>query len=180
MSGSSLVNSKACRLTLLQLTLIFLSRRGVNSPDINLMVLHPDHVHVPLPPSPEALPKSHKRYGYIARFDAHPYLYKLERTWTPLQEEIVPYLELRGLIAKTRKKIFKSWYGVIRLPGLNEQEWQNADTRLQAIRNKQGDYRRLNIQYVHLPATSNHLLNQISAWFHRNPAEPLSYNLRGM
>ncbi|KAF9452916.1 hypothetical protein P691DRAFT_771849 [Macrolepiota fuliginosa MF-IS2] len=121
-------------------------RRGVVSNDITLLLLQADHVDPPLPPRDHLL-KALTSFAYPSQFKTPQYPARVKRTSTPLQE-ILPLLEDEGLVSTNGKKTFKSWNGVIRLPGLNEQEWQDRGSRLQAIRDKRGDYRSLIIHLI--------------------------------
>lgn len=126
------------------------SRRDVVSPIIRLIVAHPDHIHVPLPPPLSTVQKSHKVQGYVPTFESVGHnkkaKKKVERPWTPLQSTIIPLLTSRGLIAANSKKLPKSWKGLIRVPGLIEQEWQDVLSRNQAIKNKEGEFCWMKIQ----------------------------------
>ncbi|KAF8967190.1 hypothetical protein BDZ97DRAFT_1903577 [Flammula alnicola] len=133
-------------------------RRGIdNFPDIQVMILHPDFVHVPLPtepppgsPSPQkdAAPKPRKRRKN--RDDE-------ERT-NLLHGDVVPLLQERGLISDTFTSDFTSWQGIIRLPG-RHREWGARPDRISAIKNMDGHFRKMSLHIVPQKSLGSALLS---------------------
>ncbi|KAF7298791.1 DNA polymerase [Mycena indigotica] len=109
-------------------------RRGSqDSSDIDLIILHPDHVHVPFPQTAQkrgAPPKS-----------ARPLL----------KTNFLPPLTDRGLLAATLSAGDLKWQGIVRIPEAvtsnsdRSMQWQR---RLAAIKAGEGSYRRLDINMV--------------------------------
>ncbi|KAJ6504614.1 hypothetical protein C8R47DRAFT_1102923 [Mycena vitilis] len=118
-------------------------RRGApSSSDIDLIVLHPDHVHVPFPtifpPHIEIPPGTPKRKN---------------GTRPPsVLEDAIMLLESRGIIAATLKNGDLKWHGMALLPdpelAIKDDQLAERKRRLDAIEKGEGVYRRLDINLV--------------------------------
>ncbi|PPQ92859.1 hypothetical protein CVT25_004347 [Psilocybe cyanescens] len=124
-----------------EVTLVGDYRRGIMTfPEIRIMVTHPDFVHLPLPPIPsldENMPSTKRPRGK-KRSDANPNL---------LHTAVIPILQQRGLIAETFSSNYRSWEGMIRLPG-PQGEWGSRSDRMTAINNVEGLYRKMKIDII--------------------------------
>ncbi|KAJ6584049.1 hypothetical protein DFH09DRAFT_1075657 [Mycena vulgaris] len=117
-------------------------RRGApSSSDIDLIILHPDHVHVPVPvgtPSKISSSTPRKRSAALPA--------------SLLQVEVVSALQTRGLLAAALSSGDLKWQGVVLLPDSDSPtkadqigEWQR---RLAAIESGEGTYRRMDLNMV--------------------------------
>lgn len=125
-------------------TYAIISRRGMEMfQEINVIVSHPDFVHVPLPldPPPHIPAKSKttiKKKSGRRRKDE-------DIRTNLLHTDILPVLQQQGLISETLSSRFISWQGVIRLPG-PETSWGSRIHRISAVENNDGEYRKMSIQ----------------------------------
>lgn len=120
---------------------LILSRRGApNSSDIDLIILHPDHVHVPFPAIP----------SHIERPSGTPKRQNGARSPSFLQAEVVPILESRGIIAATLSGGDLKWQGVVLLPdpdsAIKDDQVAERKRRLTAIEKSDGVYRRADLK----------------------------------
>ncbi|KAJ6585344.1 hypothetical protein B0H19DRAFT_1109284 [Mycena capillaripes] len=124
---------------------LILSRRGApNSSDIDLLILHPDHVHVPfptvLPGNIKPPPGTRKRKGGTR---PPPSL---------LQLDVIAILESRGIIAATLSSGELKWQGMVLLPdpdaAIKDDQLAERKRRMDAIDNGEGVYRRMDISLV--------------------------------
>ncbi|KAJ7079734.1 hypothetical protein B0H15DRAFT_857858 [Mycena belliarum] len=120
-------------------------RRGApSSSDIDLILLHPEHVHVPVPtgpPSKISNTPSRKRNGALPA--------------SLLQAEVVPSLQARGLLAAEISSGALKWQGIVLVPDSDAdapstQMDQIAvrQRRLGAIERGEGAYRRMDLNLV--------------------------------
>ena len=127
-------------------TCLLISRRGaVTSSDIDIVLFHPSHVHVPTPASlnPKAV---HGRYGTPFRAT---YPSASARASSPLLQDVVRPLEDRGLLAATLSSGPRKWQGVARLPErVGGRLWEERSLRLLQIQRTEGVYRRIDIKCV--------------------------------
>ncbi|KAF8158184.1 hypothetical protein B0H34DRAFT_859014 [Crassisporium funariophilum] len=123
-------------------------RRGASSSEkIELMVSHPDFVHLPLPngtsrylsaiPKSKAGPKPYQRKN--TKMDA-----KQENF---LHERVIPLLHQRGLMVQDTRQSKSVWQGIARLPG-SPAGWESSRERVEAIRLIQGQYRAMTVHMV--------------------------------
>ncbi|KAJ7256795.1 hypothetical protein B0H12DRAFT_483942 [Mycena haematopus] len=119
-------------------------RRGApDSSDIDLIILHPDHVHVPFPtifPSHvKALPGTRKKQNGT-------------RPPSFLHDDIVPILQSRGIIAATLSSGDLRWQGIVLLPdpdsAIKDDQLAEHKRRATAIENGHGVYHRADINLV--------------------------------
>ncbi|KAJ7701481.1 hypothetical protein B0H17DRAFT_1195267 [Mycena rosella] len=116
-------------------------RRGAaTSSDIDLIVLHPDHVHVPVPIGTPAKISSatRKRNGALP-----PSL---------MQTEVGPALLTRGLLAAALSNGDLKWQGIVLLPEsdspVTTDQIGERQRRIAAIENVEGTYRRMDLNLV--------------------------------
>ncbi|RDB14743.1 putative DNA polymerase family X [Hypsizygus marmoreus] len=108
---------------------------------IYILLLHPDHVHIPVPSvSPPHLQKD----GYQPK----PYISLKMRKEGPLLA-IIRLLKVRGLIASDGFNISLNWHGVIRMPDKDGTgSWLPRWERTTGIAAGTGDYRRLYLNFA--------------------------------
>ncbi|KAJ7780718.1 hypothetical protein DFH07DRAFT_793172 [Mycena maculata] len=113
-------------------------RRGAaTSSDIDLIILHPDHVHVPVPlgtPSKVSTVSATKRNGALPA--------------SLLQSEVVPALQTRGILAAAMSSGDLKWQGIVLVPEPTDDQWGERQRRLAAIESGQGVYRRMDLNLV--------------------------------
>ncbi|KAF7348273.1 DNA polymerase [Mycena sanguinolenta] len=132
-------------------------RRGaLTSSDIHLVVLHPDHVHVPFP---TVLP-SHIKASPATRTRKKP-----DGTRPPsvLHDDVVPILQSRGIIAATLSSGDLKWQGIVRLPdpdaAIADDQLAERRRRATAIENGDGVYHRADINLVAQKSRGSALLS---------------------
>jgi len=117
------------------------SRRGSpTSSDISILLLHPNHVHVPVPSiaPPQVAAKKSTRAKYVRLGD---------KALSPLHNDAVPVLEQHGLLAANLSLGLRKWQGIVRVPEKDGKgQWLNWRERLRAIEDGTGTFRRLKIQ----------------------------------
>ncbi|KAF4581424.1 hypothetical protein EYR38_002750 [Pleurotus pulmonarius] len=129
-------------------------RRGCStSPSIDIMLLHPSHVHVPTPSSTPSTTTSKKQPRPQAAFHTPPPT-KSSRATSPLLTHVLPSLQDRGLIAVALSSGLQTWQGITLVPDGSE----DRQERLQKIGRKEGIYRRLNISMVPIKSKGAALL----------------------
>ncbi|KAF8214937.1 hypothetical protein K438DRAFT_1659786 [Mycena galopus ATCC 62051] len=119
-------------------------RRGApNSSDIDLIILHPDHVHVPVPTI------------FPSHIDVSPSPRKRKNGTRPpslLQDDIVPILQSRGVLAATLSSGDLKWQGVVLLPdpasAIKDDQLAERKRRTTAIENGDGVYHRADLNLV--------------------------------
>ncbi|KAJ6508354.1 hypothetical protein C8R45DRAFT_967146 [Mycena sanguinolenta] len=121
-------------------------RRGApTSSDIDLILLHPDHVHVPFP---TVLP-SHIKAPPAIRTRKKP---NGTRPSSVLHDDAVPILQSRGIIAATLSSGDLKWQGIVRLPdpdaAITGDQLAEHRRRATAIENGDGVYHRADINLV--------------------------------
>ncbi|KAJ7486199.1 hypothetical protein B0H11DRAFT_1721942 [Mycena galericulata] len=114
-------------------------RRGADtSSDIDLIVLHPEHVHVPFPVGTPAKITSSKRH--------------IDLPLSVLQLELVPALTSRGILAAAMSSGGLKWQGIVFIPERDtlttSDQWGERQRRFSAIENGQGVYRRMDLNLV--------------------------------
>lgn len=141
--------TRACISSKYEVILAGSYRRGAaTSSDIDIIILHPNHVHVPVPnispPKPSLKPPP--------RIGTSVLLFKFikgEDKMSPLHTDIVPTLENRGLVAAFLTKGPRKWQGIVRVPERDENGvWVSIRERLQGIAEKTGAFKRLDISLV--------------------------------
>ncbi|KAJ3504109.1 hypothetical protein NLJ89_g8108 [Agrocybe chaxingu] len=128
-------------------------RRGASLfSDIQVMISHPDFVHIPLPtdPSPfsELQPKETKRPRKRT---------KKEEKQNLLHTHVVPLLQKRALVAETLGTDVRSWDGIVWLPE-EQRDWGTRQERLAAIEGLDGRFRRMSIKFVPQKSQGSSLL----------------------
>ncbi|KAJ7143532.1 hypothetical protein C8R43DRAFT_953973 [Mycena crocata] len=117
-------------------------RRGAStSSDNQLIILHPDHVHVPFPA------------GTPSKLSIVPS--KKPKTSLPsslLQLEVVPALQSRGILAAALSSGDLKWQGIVMVPesdwSTRNDQWGERQRRIAAIENGEGVYRRMDLNLV--------------------------------
>ncbi|KAG2022563.1 hypothetical protein CC2G_000301 [Coprinopsis cinerea AmutBmut pab1-1] len=126
-------------------------RRGLSeSSTIEMLVLHPDHVHVPLPNVPP--PFSGDDFDDFLRSSDTPAtkrprkkasLTKKDRQNSRLHSEVVPVLQQRGVLLEKIAEAHHNWTGVVRIPSTGSASGPMVQP---------GEYRRITLHLV--PAKS--------------------------
>ncbi|GLB38627.1 hypothetical protein LshimejAT787_0504920 [Lyophyllum shimeji] len=113
----------------------------LNAPEsksIKVMLFHPDHVHIPVPPVP--LRGSYTPYIKPVAVSAK------SKDEAPIHKLVVPVLQERGLLAQTTGIGVRYFNGLARIPERDsEGRWQPRRERLAAIKEGAGTYRRTNL-----------------------------------
>ncbi|PPR00469.1 hypothetical protein CVT24_004530 [Panaeolus cyanescens] len=125
-------------------------RRNVTEiPDIQLMIMHPDFVHIPLPsdPSPFHVSETPSPIKSPPKKRTRKSLFSDEKTRNYLHDDIIPLLQQRGLLVDTLSKSDSKWEGIVRLPG-PEESWGTRLQRISGIENLEGQFRRMTIHLV--------------------------------
>jgi DNA polymerase beta len=177
MSSYPLENSKfsltVCLSSLWEWTLIVTaplsvsSRRGLTElSSIEVMVLHPDHVHIPVPavpppvwedefnldddlPASALTPKRKRNKNASSLSGSSGPLTKKDRESILLHSEVVPILQQRGVLCEKLSETRHSWTGVVRLPSASSPgAGQSGSSRMRApeLHLQPGDYRRITFQ----------------------------------
>ncbi|TFK70959.1 Nucleotidyltransferase [Pluteus cervinus] len=116
-------------------------REFPTSPSIEVLLHHPDHVHVPFPPVP---PPSPTKYANTSPRTFFPGSLPVKsRESNKFYQDMVKGMETRGLIASTKTVGERRWQGIVRIPNENEERWH----RVNGIRTQEGTYR---MMMVHL------------------------------
>ncbi|KAF7985926.1 hypothetical protein HWV62_43846 [Athelia sp. TMB] len=131
-------------------------RRGAQeSGDIDIVLFHPLHVHLP---TPTILPPSKlTRKAILSGANSHvksARMTKAEQEASPLFQGVVKPLQQRGLVAATLSTGTKKWQGVIRLPEKEEDgSWGERTNRIKAIEANEGVFRRMDLKLADLYLT---------------------------
>jgi DNA polymerase beta len=130
-----------------------ISRRGSTSlSDVDVALLHPNHVYIPTPSPPSPVSKPNSKRVTTARLKSafqSKYTSVAERDQSILLKDVVQPLESRGLIAATISSGTQKWQGIVRVPQKNgdwEPDWQRKDGIAQHL----GKFRRMDLKFVHL------------------------------
>ncbi|KAK0202054.1 hypothetical protein DFS33DRAFT_1351717, partial [Desarmillaria ectypa] len=118
------------------------------SSEIDLILLHPSFNIIPLPPPPDKTlrfprkGRADKVYGKYAQ--------KQFGSKSPLLTTVIPTLKVQGLIAKEVKMSgADKWDGIVRVPEFSaDGQPESLESRVSAIKRKEGRYRRLTINLV--------------------------------
>jgi DNA polymerase beta len=119
------------------------------SGDIDVILFHPTHVHVP---TPRIQPSSALSKGKITgksplTSKSAPKPTKAERESSLLIKDIVNPLTQRGLIAATLSTGVRKWQGVVRLPERSEHgEWEDRSKRVELVKDNNGLFRRMDLK----------------------------------
>ncbi|KIL68006.1 hypothetical protein M378DRAFT_159259 [Amanita muscaria Koide BX008] len=128
-------------------------RRGLKSfPQLKIVLLHPNHVNVPIPAPPNS-PNPPRPPRLLSRSPAvrQRYLSVANKLPNPLHGDAVPNLQNRGLICETMKVGDRTWDGIIRIPELVESarketaSWGDRHERIMAIAQMKGAFRQMSI-----------------------------------
>ncbi|KAG5634288.1 hypothetical protein H0H81_002526 [Sphagnurus paluster] len=115
-------------------------RHALTSDTIELVLFHPDYVHVPVPPVPF-------RGKHIPT--TKPYIPTKQVKGSPLHKTIIPTLQERGLVASTIRTGPRSWQGIAYIPKKDPfGRWCPRHERLSDIGLQDGEYRRLNLSLM--------------------------------
>lgn len=111
------------------------SRRGsTTSSDIDIMLLHPSHVHIPTPNIKQPPPP--KSSGATN-----------DKLAAPLVSEVLEPLKRIGIIADTLSMGPKKWQGVVRVPERDsEGVWETQNARLEGIESMTSSFRRADLK----------------------------------
>ncbi|KAF9492013.1 Nucleotidyltransferase [Pleurotus eryngii] len=131
-------------------------RRGApTSSSIDIMILHPSHVHIPTPAPFTPASKKQHRSQFV--FHTTPPT-KSSRANSPLLTHVVPSLQDRGLVAVALSSGPQTWQGIALVPDGENGGREDRQKRLQMIGKKEGIYRRLNISMVPIKSRGAALL----------------------
>lgn len=140
-------------LTKTKLTPSLPSRRGFPiSEDIHMLLLHPDHVHIPIPtqrsPSSSTTKLLVSRRGRPSATFRKSHTSLAGRNLSLMIQDVVPVLRERGLIAAQQLLGEWKWTGVVRVPepDVGDDRMGERKRRLQAIQETQGRYRLLDLK----------------------------------
>ncbi|KAJ7643815.1 hypothetical protein FB45DRAFT_783427 [Roridomyces roridus] len=111
-------------------------RDASTSSDIDIIIFHPDHVHVPAPTGTPLTVSTAASKG-PKRSLPMPSL---------LRTEVIVALKSRGLLAATLSSGELKWQGIALLP--ERDSWGDRQRRLDAIAKEEGVYRRLDLNLV--------------------------------
>ncbi|KII90625.1 hypothetical protein PLICRDRAFT_157876 [Plicaturopsis crispa FD-325 SS-3] len=127
-------------------------RRGApTSEDIDIVLFHPSHVHVPTPSASSKIATTNRGRQTIAFRTAYTRL--AQRSESPLLQEVVEPLRERGLMADTLSCGVRKWQGVVMLPEQSadpNNKWGERGARLKRIRDGKGVYRRMDLSIAPL------------------------------
>lgn len=123
--------------------LLSVSRRGApTSGDMDVILFHPSHVHIPIPQEPP--PGSKTTVSGKANTTK---MTKAERLSSMLLNDVVKPLETTGLIAATLSSGVKKWQGVVRIPERDEYgKWGNRSKRVKQVEGNKGVFRRMDLK----------------------------------
>ena len=121
-------------------------------PQLEIILLHPEHVQVPIPDPPN----SPKPQGRLSRSEAtrQKYLSVAKKLPNPLHGDAVPNLQNRGLMCDTTANGDRKWSGIIRIPELVEGvgvdggkklAWGDRHDRIKSIIALEGMFRQVTI-----------------------------------
>ncbi|KAJ8691221.1 hypothetical protein PTI98_010817 [Pleurotus ostreatus] len=131
-------------------------RRGASaSSSIDIMLLHPSHVHIPTPAPFTSASKKPSRSQSV--FHTAPPT-KSSRANSPLLTHVLPSLQDRGLVAAALSFGLQTWQGIALVPDGESGGREDRQKRLQMIGKKEGNYRRLNISMVPIKSRGAALL----------------------
>ncbi|KAF9464116.1 hypothetical protein BDZ94DRAFT_1162537 [Collybia nuda] len=124
-------------------------RRGAEtSTDIELVIMHPNHVFVPVPETPPNGPPESRIRKIINKTS---FVNREIRSTSPLFSDLVPVLQDRGLVADNISSGIRRWQGIVRVPEKNENgKWCSRAVRLSGIEELTGKFRRLDLNLVPL------------------------------
>ncbi|PFH53407.1 hypothetical protein AMATHDRAFT_1461 [Amanita thiersii Skay4041] len=141
-------------------------RRGRESlTAIEIILLHSDHVQIPVPDPPKVLRAQSRLKKSTAC--AAKYISAAKKIPNPLHGDAIPVLEARGLVCAMTTSGDRRWSGIIRIPelmemvninGTKEMIWASKDKRLSAIAIGEGFFRCLNVTIVPQKAKAASLL----------------------
>ncbi|KAJ7213869.1 hypothetical protein GGX14DRAFT_444335 [Mycena pura] len=117
-------------------------RRGApHTSDIDLVILHPDHVHVPFPDLPSTIPGTQRKRKSSPKLPA-----------SILQLDLIPALQNRAILAATLSSGDLKWQGIVLLPDreslTKDDHWTERQRRVAAIETGEGNYRRMDLNLV--------------------------------
>jgi len=119
------------------------------SGDMDIILFHPTHVHVPTPHIPPSAALSKRNNTGTSTLSSKPgsKITKAERESSPLIQDVVQPLTKRGLIAATLSTGARKWQGVVRLPERDEDgEWESRSERVKSVKADQGLFRRVDLK----------------------------------
>ncbi|KAK0464212.1 uncharacterized protein EV420DRAFT_1328038 [Desarmillaria tabescens] len=119
------------------------------SSEIDLILLHPSFDIAPQPPPPPEKALQFPRKGRAEKVYGR-YAQKQFGSKSPLLTTVIPTLKVQGLIAKEVKMSGgDKWDGIVRVPEFSaDGQPESLESRVNAIKRKEGRYRRLTINLV--------------------------------
>lgn len=129
-------------------------RESPTSSDVDVLLFHPSYVHIPTPT--QGPPSTYR--GGRAPSPSHPKTKAAERDTSLLHEEVVQPLVDRGLISGTLSSGTSKWRGVVLVPQRGKNGWETRTKRLDAIAEKVGVFRRMDLNLMPLKSRGAALL----------------------
>ncbi|KAK7048660.1 DNA polymerase [Favolaschia claudopus] len=131
-------------------------RRGApHSSDIDLIILHPDHVYVPFPtvyPDHIEIPPDAQKRKIKAKNGNGNGNGNGKRPPSLFKDDVLPVLESRGITAATLASGDLKWQGIVLLPdselAVKGDQLAERKRRVTAITNGEGAYRRADLNLV--------------------------------
>ncbi|KAF8630865.1 hypothetical protein AX17_005224 [Amanita inopinata Kibby_2008] len=142
-------------------------RRGLDTfPVLEIILLHPEHVQMPIPDPPQIVKES-RRLAWSSA-SKQTYLSMAKKIPNPLHGGAMPTLYNRGLVCDVTMNGERKWCGVIRIPELVEgmgadgeetTVWSDKYERVRAITLGEGLFRQVNMTIAPQKARAATLLS---------------------
>jgi len=126
------------------------SRRGAPvSGDMDVILFHPTHVHVPTPNISHSSAFSNRNITGRTPLSSKSgsRMTKAEQETSPLIKGVVEPLTQEGLIAATLSTGARKWQGVVRLPEKDKDgQWELMGERVKSVKADKGFFRRMDLK----------------------------------
>lgn len=119
------------------------------SGDMDMILFHPTHVHVPTPNISHSSAFSTRNITGTSPLSSKSgsRMTKAEREASPLIKDVVQPLTQGGLIAATLSTGARKWQGVVRLPEKDKDgQWELMSERLKLVKADKGFFRRMDLK----------------------------------
>lgn len=118
------------------------------SGDMDVILFHPTHVHVPTPNISHSNAASNNIKGTSPLSSkSGSRMTKAERELSPLIKDVVQPLTQGGLIAATLSTGARKWQGVVRLPEKDKDgQWESMSERMKLVKADKGFFRRMDLK----------------------------------
>ncbi|OCH92627.1 Nucleotidyltransferase [Obba rivulosa] len=121
-------------------------RESPTSSDVDVLVFHPSYVHIPTPSHGPPSGYNNGRLPTPQRSRTKP----AERNASLLQQGVVQPLIDRGLIAGSLSVGPSKWRGLVLVPSRAGGQWGDLSERIEAIAQKTGTFRRMDLNLMPL------------------------------